>query len=116
MNQNEFMLRRQAAVDRMREMNARAVNSNICGQKKTAAPQNKSGKTEPAKGSLPHLQPEPSKQKRQENTSFQNSFNLPFLEALKKDSDTTLIIGLLLILMSEKSDKFLLFALVYILL
>lgn len=41
--------------------------------------------------------------------------NLPLLDIFKKDSDITLIIGLLLILISEKADKKLLFALIYIL-
>ena len=48
------------------------------------------------------------------NTSF--NFNIPGLDFLSRDKDATLIIGILLILMSEKSDKMLLFALVYILL
>jgi hypothetical protein len=42
--------------------------------------------------------------------------NIPVLDFLSTDKDAALIIGLLLILMSEKSDKMLLFALVYILL
>ena len=43
-------------------------------------------------------------------------FNLPILDTLKIDRDTTLILGLLLILWSEKSDRYLLLALLYILL
>lgn len=42
--------------------------------------------------------------------------DIPILNFLSTDKDAALIIGLLLILMSEKSDKMLLFALVYILL
>ena len=43
------------------------------------------------------------------------SFEIPFLQNFLKDGDSSLIIGLLLILMSEKADKLLLFALLYIL-
>lgn len=50
------------------------------------------------------------------NKPTQNGLNIPFLDSILKDSDSTLIIGLLLILMSENSDKMLLFALIYILL
>ncbi len=46
---------------------------------------------------------------------IQNNAPLPFLNFLK-DKDTTLILGLLLILYSENADKMLLFALIYILL
>ena len=42
--------------------------------------------------------------------------SLPFLDMLNIDGDLPLIIGLLLILFSEKADKKLLFALIYILL
>lgn len=43
-------------------------------------------------------------------------FSLPFLDKLKTDGDFALILGLLLLLLSEKADKRLLFALIYILL
>ena len=72
----------------MREMNARSTNK-----------QNNPPKAE--KGFV-------------NNTPKQNG-NIPILDKINLDSDTTLIIGLLLILMSEKSDKTLLFALMYIL-
>ena len=49
-------------------------------------------------------------------TPTQKGIGVPFLDSIFKDGDSTLIIGLLLLLMSEKSDKILLFALVYILL
>jgi hypothetical protein len=41
--------------------------------------------------------------------------NLPFLNNLKNDGDMGLVLGLLLILISEKSDRLLLLALLYIL-
>ena len=46
----------------------------------------------------------------------QPPLGLPLLDKLKTDGDMTLIIGILLLLLSEKADKRLLFALVYILL
>lgn len=49
------------------------------------------------------------------NNRLLGGLDLPFLDMLTKESDISLIIGLLLILMSEKADKKLLFALVYIL-
>lgn len=50
------------------------------------------------------------------NNSLFEGLNLPFLDKIKKDRDMTLIIGLLLLLLGEKADKKLLFALIYILL
>lgn len=47
--------------------------------------------------------------------THQEGFSIPFLDSFLKDGDSSLIIGLLLILMSEKADKMLLFALIYIL-
>lgn len=89
MNEKEFMRERQAAVERMKEMNSRSQNPKSSSPPKTAA-----SKT---------------------SDKQSNSFNLPFLDMISQDGDSTLIIGLLLILMSEKADKMLLFALVYIL-
>lgn len=59
----------------------------------------------------------PSKaQKGDGITTFLSGMNLPFLNNLKNDGDMALILGLLLILISEKSDRLLMLALVYILL
>lgn len=41
---------------------------------------------------------------------------IPILNRLKTDGDLTLVLGLLLLLLNEKADKRLLFALLYILL
>ncbi len=91
MNNNTFQKQQQEAVQRMREMNARSTFK------------------EPP-------EPEPQKEKQQQNNSLLGSLNLPFLDSLKKDGDATLILGILLLLFSEKADKRLLFALLYILL
>lgn len=93
MTRNEFELRRQQAVEHMRQMNARSTQQ---------APE-------------PQKLPEP--QSHYESKPPKSSgLDIPFLNFLSSDKDAALIIGLLLILMSEKSDKTLLFALVYILL
>ena len=60
--------------------------------------------------------PKREKSPPSQNSSSTIGMDIPILNLLSKDKDTTLIIGLLLILMSEKTDKMLLFALVYILL
>ena len=61
---------------------------------------------------------EVSVQKQNKNdgiNDFLNGMNLPFLNNLKNDGDMGLVLGLLLILISEKSDRLLLLALLYIL-
>ena len=101
MDNNEFYLKQQEALQKMREMSTQAK----------------------IKGShTQHEQPaQPTKnnnfvKQNKEYDAAQNLLNIPFLNNLFKDSDSAIIIGLLLILLSEKSDKMLLFALVYILL
>lgn len=58
----------------------------------------------------------PAKPPQQNQNSSFGGLNIPFLENLKTDGDLTLILGILLLLLSEKADKRLLFALIYILL
>ncbi len=116
MTENDFMRQQQAAVERMREMNARAAK----------AP---GGNKMPPVPSFVRVPPQKDNQVKEETDSAKNTekeirkepnglfgTDIPFLGKLFKDSDSTLILGLLLILMSEKADKKLLFALVYILL
>lgn len=88
MNNPNFTEKQQRAIEQMFDMNRRSTN--------------------PPK-------PEAPKPKPQEN-SFLGGFSLPFLDNLKKDGDMTLVLGILLLLLSEKADKRLLFALIYILL
>lgn len=92
MNQS-FSKQKQDAVERMREMNSRS--------------QYRQSPQKPK----PEPKPEPPK-----NNSLFDGLNIPFLENFKKDGDATLILGILLLLLSEKADKKLLFALIYILL
>ena len=57
---------------------------------------------------------EPQPEKPQSNLF--SGIDIPILNRLKTDGDLTLILGLLLLLLNEKADKRLLFALLYILL
>ncbi len=91
MNEKEFNKACQTAINQMHQMNNRSTNK----------------QPPPIK--------EPNSQSKQ-NNSLLGDLNIPFLENLKTDSDLTLIIGILLLLLSEKADKRLLFALIYILL
>lgn len=97
--ENDFKRQQQAAVERMRQMNARATQSNCQSQPEK--------KEQPAP--LPHIKNPTAK------NSFLSGINIPFLDNLSSDGDTALILGLLLILISENTDKTLLFALIYIL-
>ncbi len=142
MNENEFMRQQQAAVERMREMNARAtpgstrqpmppvpsfvrVQSNRQNQPQAYPSQNRTQNADRRQTAAPRQEntaPEMSRTQPERRSSETKSgslfggLNLPFLDLFSKDGDASLIIGLLLILMSEKADKKLLFALVYILL
>ncbi len=62
----------------------------------------------------PNPPPNSPPPKPKDNSLF-GGLNIPFLDSLQTDGDMALILGLLLILLSEKSDKTLLFALIYIL-
>lgn len=92
MNQQSFAQQKQDAILRMQKMNAKS----------------KPAPSEPT--------PEPKPQPQQKNNSLFDSLNIPILSNLRSDSDTALILGILLLLLSEKADKKLLFALIYILL
>lgn len=125
MADNSFLLEQQRAVERMREMNSKAkINGNtqykmppvpsfvkVSGN--NTANENKNT-PEPI---LPEREtPRAVNQNKSESQGIFSDIKLPFLNNLLKDGDSTLIIGLLLILMSENFDKRLLFALIYILL
>ena len=137
MNDNEFMRRREEAVEQMREMNSRAAPSGA-GQSMPPVPpfvkvqgnrQNRSNSSQPSRQqatrqpsqqrsentAMPTSPPRTEPMSRPKNSGLLGGLDLPFLDMLTKEGDVSLIIGLLLILMSEKADKKLLFALVYIL-
>lgn len=129
MNENEFLRQQQAAVQRMREMNARAHSQYNPNHKIPPVPSfvkipenNNQNFQQPIQQHRPQNIPiTPTKisnttpELNYQKTPNKNQLNIPFLDILSFDSDAALIIGLLLILMSENTDKILLFALIYIL-
>ena len=135
MEDNEFARQSKEAVEKMREMSSRAAGNNrgqnmppvppfvrLQGNRQNTPQQRQRQNTPPRKSNTPPNEtavpvnkPEAIKTDNQ-SSGFLSGLNIPFLDMLSKDTDVSLIIGLLLILMSEKADKKLLFALVYILL
>ena len=98
MPENDFLKQQRAAVERMREFNSRSKFSSTADNQSTAE----------------KMQDQKKEAKKQtENTA---KLGIPFLDNILKDNDAVIIICLLLLLMSENTDKTLLFALVYILL
>ncbi|MEE1238387.1 MAG: hypothetical protein UHO61_00485 [Acutalibacteraceae bacterium] len=122
MEDNEFARQSKEAVEKMREMNSRSINSK--GQSMPPVPsfvrlqgnrQNTTSQRPQQNTPAPKISEAEIKKNYSKNTGILSGLNIPFLDALSKDTDVSLIIGLLLILISEKADKKLLFALVYIL-
>ncbi len=111
MSKEEFMRQSEAAVRRMREINSRA-NIKSSPHKMPPTPAFVSGIATSEQKSNDEKQKANEKGK---NNNLNSGFPLPFLDMFKSDSDMPIILGLLLLLMSEKCDKRLLFALLYIL-
>ncbi len=111
MNEKEFYLKQQAAVEHMRQMNLRAQNKPAETFKKPPTSHSPNQQNTKSNDTLNN-----SKVNIKNSETNNSGFNLSFIESIFSDGDTTIIIGLLLLLMSEKADKLLLFALVYILL
>ena len=131
MSDNDFMRQQQAAVERMREMSRKAAETPeqpmppvppfVRLQNRQSGAQNQSAPAPKRQGQPPRPQSAPvTEEATAEDLPFParkgGLSSLPFLDLLGSDSDLPLIIGLLLILFSEKADKKLLFALIYILL
>ena len=119
MTENEFARQQQAAVERMREMNARSqINQNTEHKMPPVPSFVRINETHSAKSNNSPEKTAMPQQKSRPNQTYKPTINngIPFLDSILKDADSTLIIGLLLILMSENSDKMMLFALIYILL
>ena len=127
MTESEFMRESQAAVERMREMNSRSKISENSRHKMPPSPSFVKVNSNNTPNPQSHIPSNPQSQKNYteqkekpkpptENQKSGGGFGIPVLDNLLKDGDSALIIGLLLILMSENTDKMLLFALVYILL
>lgn len=126
MSDNDFMRRRQDAVERMREMSRKAAESSaqpmppmppfVRLQNRENQPQSQgSAASQQSVQTGPQASPA-SNENSLPHTRKGGLSSLPFLDMLNIDGDLPLIIGLLLILFSEKADKKLLFALIYILL
>ena len=77
MNDKAFINQKEEALRRMKEMN----------KKSQPPPQ------------------EPAPKAANPDNSLLSGLNIPFLEKLKSDGDSTLILGILLLLLSEKADK-----------
>lgn len=128
MSDNDFMRRQQDAVERMREMSRQAVESSAQPMPPTppfvrlqsrgnqAQSQGSSASRQEAVQARPQASPAPNEENSLPPARKGGLSSLPFLDMLNIDDDLPLIIGLLLILFSEKADKKLLFALIYILL
>lgn len=128
MSDNDFMRRRQDAVERMREMSRKAAESSaqpmppmppfVRLQNRENQPQSQgsSASRQEAVQARPQTSPAPNEENPLPPARKGGLSSLPFLDMLNIDGDLPLIIGLLLILFSEKADKKLLFALIYILL
>ena len=125
--ESDFLLQQQRALERMREMNARS-KAPPSPHKMPPSPSfvkiPKADSRDFHNNSQNHSEFENKQSKASENTNQKKDFiseflsgdfsNMPILHSLKEDSDMALLLGLLLILYSEKSDRLLLMALLYI--
>ena len=126
MSDNDFMRRRQDAVERMREMSRKAAESSaqpmppmppfVRLQNRENHPQSQGSAASQQSVQTGSQASPASNEDSLPHTRKGGLSSLPFLDMLNIDGDLPLIIGLLLILFSEKADKKLLFALIYILL
>lgn len=119
MNNEAFLFEQQQAVERMREMSRRALTPNPHEMPPVPnfvrMPENTVEKETPT-----HSEPVQTKPQKRASPSKPHKPQSFLSGILPKrfpiDSDTALILGLILILSSENTDKLLLYALVYILL
>ncbi|MBQ1989284.1 MAG: hypothetical protein II234_05225 [Clostridia bacterium] len=125
MTDKEFLNAQLAAVERMKEMNSRSHFQNQKSHPMPPVPsfvnipdkkikRSDTSFSQSAIPKPPNQNTAPHKNRNQPQND--STIGMPFFDKLLKDSDSALIIGLLLLLMSENADKKLLFALVYILL
>ena len=134
---NDFLLEQEQALERMREMSARATKSvegmppvppfvrvpgegnrtrQQNGQPHMPGPSSSSHRQNPRHAAAERAEKRPPAQQNHNNMGgMPGGLNLPFLDAFKTEPDLSLIVGLMLLLLSENADKKLLLALVYIL-
>ncbi len=109
LTQSEFLREQQKALERMKEMQRRSqlndTSFNMPPAPSFVKLQNESEK----KSAEPK-----SYEKAQDNKK--SLLDLTLIDKYLKDPDSLIILALILILYSEKSDKYLLFSLMYILL
>lgn len=116
-SKENFMYEQQKAVERMMEMNRRSKYDSNSHNMPPAPPFVKlNGNARYFNGGDERQEDTADILRQDKKEAPKAGFNLPLLDTLKIDRDTTLILGLLLILWSEKSDRYLLLALLYILL
>ncbi len=122
----DFLLKQQAALERMREMNRRA---NIKSGSRNMPPSPaflKVGEVAKSNDTPTSPQSEEKNSKKEERGAIKgfidnllsgngSDLGKPIFDKIGADPDMLLILGLLLILHSEKSDRMLLLALLYIL-
>lgn len=119
MSKEEFIRQSEAAVKRMRDMNMRSSLSQD-KHKMPPAPAfvrvNNPHNENRNNGAALQVQ-NTSEGSTASGPKFQanSGIGIPFLDMFKKDTDMAVIIGLLLLLLSENGDKTLLLALLYIL-
>lgn len=130
MDSRDFLQEQQRAIERMREMSRRSTADTVHTMPPAPAFVKVNGKN-PISDNMQEnayssndkpnekqnsdilAQPQKTPQKRTQSASFP-LFDLPFLDKLQSEPDTALLLGLLLLLWSEKADKRLLLALLYI--
>lgn len=107
---NDFFLEQQRAVERMRATANRSRYGQPTATKPAAPPPTREAAAPPP--AKTEAQP---RRHTDSLDSIISRLNIPFLNRVKSDSDTALIIGLILLLTAENSDRLLLLALIYIL-
>ncbi len=132
MNESDFKRQQQAAVEKMKEMNRQARSYNFSQNNSHPPKSSASIGNRQSNDTSQHTQSNkqdfftsrPASQAKQQKNPLPDSgipllsgggLNIPLLDNLQRDGDVALILGILLILISENCDKKLLFALIYIL-
>ena len=108
MNDTDFMLEKQKAIERMKEFYGKSP-PDLNNPKGFPSFVKMAGEKKPPE------QPEKSNFENPLPFDFKG-LNLPFIDNLKTDGDLGLILGLILLLVCENTDKLTLIALLYILL
>lgn len=119
--ENDFNAAKQRAIQRMKEMNDRAINSSP--HKMPPAPSfvKVNRKESENYQNKDYIKDSTSPKKESvfdgilNNIASGNFSNIPILNRIKSDPDTLLILGMILILSSDSNDKLLLIAMLYIL-